>query len=154
MSGHGSLSGEEVAQLRDAFSLFDKNGTGQITKDDMGEVMRSLGLSPTESELQDMINEVDIDKSGAIDFSEFLKMMTIKTSESDQMTELREVFKVFDHDQSGTISISELRSVMKSLGENLSDAEIDDMMKAADKDASGTIDFDEFVELMIGDAKR
>ena len=43
-------------------------GIGVITAKELGEVMRSLGQNPTDSELQDMINEVDHDESGAVDF--------------------------------------------------------------------------------------
>lgn len=42
--------------------------TGQITTKELGTVMRSLGQNPSESELQDMINEVDADNNGTIDF--------------------------------------------------------------------------------------
>lgn len=41
---------------------------GQITTKELGTVMRSLGQNPSESELQDMINEVDADNNGTIDF--------------------------------------------------------------------------------------
>jgi calmodulin len=54
--------------------------------------------------------------------------------------ETRAAFNVFDKDGSGTISAEELRQVMKSLGENLTDAEIDEMIAEADKDRNGTID--------------
>ena len=50
-----------IIDFREAFSLFDKDGDGTITTGELGIVMRSLGQSPTEAELQDMINEVDID---------------------------------------------------------------------------------------------
>jgi calmodulin len=78
------------AEFREAFSLFDKglsaiylpttsthrilliDGDGVITTKELGDVMRSLGQKPTESDLQDMINEVDADGSGTIDFNEFL----------------------------------------------------------------------------------
>ena len=55
--------------------------------------MRSLGQNPTEAELQDMINEVDADGNGTIDFPEFLTMMARKMKESDSEEELREAFK-------------------------------------------------------------
>ena len=67
-------------------------------------------------------------------------MMTRVTKEEDTDEELRRAFQVFDHDNSGTISTEELRSVLKSIGEDPSDAEIDEMMVQVDTDGSGTID--------------
>ncbi len=48
-------------EFREAFSLFDKDGDGTISSKELGTVMRSLGQNPTETELNDMINEVDAD---------------------------------------------------------------------------------------------
>ena len=64
------LTEEQIAEFKEAFSLFDKDGDGTITTKELGTVMRSLGQNPTEAELQDMINEVDADGSGTIDFPE------------------------------------------------------------------------------------
>ena len=58
--------------------------------------MRSLGQNPTEAELQDMINEVDADGNGTIDFPEFLTMMARKMRDTDSEEEIKEAFKVFD----------------------------------------------------------
>ena len=69
------LTEEQIAEFKEAFSLFDKDGDGTITTKELGTVMRSLGQNPTEAELQDMINEVDADGNGTIDFPEFLTMM-------------------------------------------------------------------------------
>uniref|UniRef100_G1LPN4 EF-hand domain-containing protein n=1 Tax=Ailuropoda melanoleuca TaxID=9646 RepID=G1LPN4_AILME len=57
------LTEEQIAEFKEAFSLFDKDGDGTITTKELGTVMRSLGQNPTEAELQDMINEVDADGS-------------------------------------------------------------------------------------------
>lgn len=67
-------------------------------------------------------------------------MMARKGTGGDPEKELREAFKVFDRDGTGTISRDELKAVMKSLGENLTEDEIDEMLKLADKDGDGTID--------------
>lgn len=67
-------------------------------------------------------------------------MMARSVKEGDTEQELRNAFGVFDKDNSGTISASELRQVLASLGENLTDEELDDMLKMADKNGDGTID--------------
>lgn len=74
--------------------------------------MRSLGQNPTEAELQDMINEVDADGNGTIDFPEFLTMMARKMKDTDSAEEIKEAFKVFDKDGNGYISAAELRHIM------------------------------------------
>lgn len=129
--------------------------------------MRSLGQNPSESELQDMINEVDADSNGTIDFpgaslslaltfptaltgpKEFLTMMARKMKDTDSEEEIREAFKVFDRDNNGFISAAELRHVMTSIGEKLTDDEVDEMIREADQDGDGRIDYNEFVQLMM-----
>ena len=72
-------------------------------------MMRSLGQNPTEAELQDMINEVDADGNGTIDFPEFCTLMARKMKDTDSEEELKEAFRVFDKDGNGFISAAELR---------------------------------------------
>lgn len=73
------LTEERITVLKEAFSLFDKNGNGTIAAKELGTVMRYLGQNPTEAELADMINEVDND---IICFPEFLTLMVGKTNRS------------------------------------------------------------------------
>ena len=111
--------------------------------------MRSLGQTPTEAELHDMINEVDNDGSGTIDFAEFLSLMSKKMKDADSEEGLMAAFKVFDKDGNGFISAAELRHVMTNLGEKLTEEEVEEMIKEADFDGDGQVNYDEFVKMMI-----
>lgn len=147
------LHDDQICEFREAFSLFDKDGDGTITTLELGTVMKSLGQQPSESELQDMINEVDADGSGTIDFNEFLEMMTKHMKESDCEQELREAFKVFDKNGDGMISAEELKTVMHNLGEALTDEEITQMIQEADENSDGHVDYEEFVKMMSSGSK-
>ena len=125
---------EQIAKVKNTFSLYDKDGNGTITTKELGTVMRSLGQNPTEAELQDMINEVDADGNGTIDFPEFLTMMARKMKDTDSEEEIKEAFRVFDKDGNGFISAAELRHVMNNLNEKLTDEEVDEMIREADID--------------------
>ncbi|KRX88755.1 Calmodulin [Trichinella pseudospiralis] len=131
------LADEQIAEFQEAFNLFDKDGDGKITSQELGIVMRSLGQRPTESELRDMVNEVDEDGNGTIEFDEFLQMMSRKMKDSDSEQELKEAFQVFDKDKDGFISAAELHYVMTNLGEKLTDEEVQEMIREADLDGDG-----------------
>ncbi|KAL2167127.1 hypothetical protein VTG60DRAFT_1681 [Thermothelomyces hinnuleus] len=146
--GAHKLQPDQIAQYKQVFEIFDKDGTGDITADELGQVMRELGLNPSEAELRDLVSEVDINNDGVISFEEFLALMSQTVKEVDTEQELLNAFKVFDKDGSGTISSDELRNVLKSLGENLTDQELDEMIKLADRNGDGTIDYHEFASIM------
>ena len=67
-------------------------------------------------------------------------MMARKMKDTDSEEEIREAFKVFDRDNNGFISATELRHVMTSIGEKLTDDEVDEMIREADQDGDGRID--------------
>ena len=142
------LTEEQIAEFKEAFSLFDKDGNNTITTAELSSVMRSLGQNPTIEEIKDMISGVDADGNGTIDFSEFLVMMAGNRNDTDSESELRDAFRVFDKDGSGFISFAELKQVMVSLGEKMTDAEVNEMIRDTDQDGNGQVNYEEFVAMM------
>ena len=97
-----------------------------------------------------MINEVDSDGSGTIDFPEFLTLMSQKMRDTDSEQEILVAFSAFDKDGKGYLSSGDLRHAMSNFGEKLTDEEIDDMIHEADMDDDGKINYNEFVNAMMG----
>jgi calmodulin len=148
------LSGEQIAEFREAFALFDKDGDDSITTKELGTVMRSLGQNPTEAELDAMIQEVDQDGSGTIEFTEFLTLMAKKMRDSDSEEEITEAFRVFDKDGNGKIGTAELRDVIRNVGEDLdlSDLELENMLDYLERtagDGNGVIHYGRFVRKLM-----
>ncbi|MES1922360.1 calmodulin-like 3 [Bonamia ostreae] len=139
---------KKVDEIKEAFELFDKNGDGTISALELGQVLRSLGQNPTESELNDMISEFDSNGKGNIDFEDFKRIISTHKSEFSAKSNVKEAFKAFDKDGNGFISLEELKSAMESLGEKVTKEELQEMVKIADKNNDGKIDYEEFVEIM------
>ncbi|ODQ62506.1 hypothetical protein WICANDRAFT_76673 [Wickerhamomyces anomalus NRRL Y-366-8] len=141
------LTEEQIAEFKEAFALFDKDQDGRISGTELSTVMRSLGFCPSESEVTDMMNEIDVNGDHQIEFSEFLALMSrqLKTNDSEQ--ELLEAFKVFDKNGDGVISAAELKHVLTSIGEKLTDKEVDQMINEI-SDGSGEIDIKQFAALL------
>lgn len=91
---------------------------------------------------------LDADGNGAIDFPEFLALMSKNLDDCDPEDILRESFKVFDRDGSGFIGVAELDRVFKLLGQDFKDYEIEAMVKAADADGDGLVGYDDFMTMM------
>ncbi|KAF8332756.1 uncharacterized protein EI90DRAFT_3054282 [Cantharellus anzutake] len=113
------LSKEQKSEFREAFSLFDKDDDGAITTGELGSVMRSLGLNPTEAELLAMIREAGVDSNKTIDFLEFLGMMARKMKDIDSESEARKVFEVFaEMPNKDYLTAAELEEVASRFGDD------------------------------------
>ena len=142
------LTEEQKQEIKEAFDLFDTDGSGNIDQKELKVAMRALGFEPKREEIKKLISEVDKDGTGVIDFPEFLDMMTQKMAERDPREEMVKAFRLFDDDETGKISFKNLKRVAKELGENMSDEEIQEMIDEADRDGDGEIGEEEFMRIM------
>merc|ERR1711934_39833 len=143
-------SEEDKAGFRKNFNLFDKKRTGSIPIADMGTVLRSLGQNPTEAELAALVEEVDKDKSGTIEFDEFVDLMARTNKTQEQMEEeIKNAFLTFDADGSGFIDREELVNVLTTMGDPVDEETINGMIAEADLDGDGKINYAEFTKIML-----
>merc|ERR1712022_81820 len=134
MAKHG-LTQDQVEEIKEAFDLFDTDGSGSIDVNELKVAMKALGM--------------DADGDGTIDFDEFLAMMTARKQGEDTREDLLKVFKLFDDDKTGTVSFKNLKRVCQELGENMTDDELKEMMDWADKDGDGVLNEDEFINAVM-----
>eukprot|EP00500_Bicosoecida_sp_ms1_P000410 CAMPEP_0203809062 /NCGR_PEP_ID=MMETSP0115-20131106/2023_1 /ASSEMBLY_ACC=CAM_ASM_000227 /TAXON_ID=33651 /ORGANISM="Bicosoecid sp, Strain ms1" /LENGTH=216 /DNA_ID=CAMNT_0050717775 /DNA_START=21 /DNA_END=672 /DNA_ORIENTATION=+ len=142
------LSEEEIEEIKEAFNLFDTDGSGTIDPKELKAAMQSLGFEAKNATIYQMIGDIDKDGSGSIDFEEFLDMMTAKMSDKDSRADIMKVFNLFDDDQTGKITLRNLKRVAKELGETMTEAELVEMIERADTDQDGEISPDEFYVIM------
>ncbi len=84
-----------------------------------------------------------------MDFDTFQGLMSGKLRTRDPRDEAVKAFKLFDDDETGTISLKNLRRVAKELGENMTDDELQEMIDFCDKDGRGEILLDDFIGILM-----
>jgi len=146
------LSKSDVEDLRLYFKGLDKNSDGTISKqelvDGLSEVSRTIpGMNTKELGL--LMDSIDSDGSGSIDYTEFLAAaLDRKTYQKRDV--MWAAFRTLDVDGSGKIEKSELKTLLESTGQtDVSDKKIADMMNEADKDKDGKLDFEEFMAMIL-----
>ncbi|XP_062932696.1 centrin-1 [Cynocephalus volans] len=142
------LTETQKQEVREAFDLFDADGSGKIDVKELKVAVRALGFEPGKEEMKKMISEVDKEGTGKIGFNDFLAVVTHKMAEKDTKEEILKAFKLFDDDETGKISFKNLKRVANELGENLTDEELQEMIDEADLDGDGEVNEDEFLRIM------
>jgi len=146
--GEGGADGGATAEIKEAFDLFDTDGSGTIDAKELKVAMRALGFEPKKEEIKKMISEVDRDNTGTITFHDFMELMTVKMSEKDSREEILKAFRLFDDDSTGKISFRNLKRVARELGETITDEELQEMIDEADRDGDGEVNEEEFLRIM------
>ena len=147
------LTEDEVLEIKEAFDLFDTDGSGTISTEELRKALQNLGIDARNQTLLNMMADLDKDRSGAIDFDEFISMMTAQMSDTDSREDLRKVYNLFLGDDAGSrtnnkIQLQHLKRVARELNEAMSDEELMEMITRADLDRDGAVDFEEFYAIM------
>merc|ERR1712205_238614 len=111
----GSLTDEQVEEVREVFGLFDADQSGAIDCRELKGAMRALGFEVKNEELIKMVSDIDTDGNGTVEFKEFMGMMTGKMGEKDSREDIVKVFKMFDDDSTNKISFPTSPAWLRSL---------------------------------------
>lgn len=139
---------DQIAEFQEAFQIFDNKGDGKIHVSQVGDVLRALGQNPTESDVKKVCQQHRPDER--INFEVFLPILqTIsKSRPADTAEDFIEGLRHFDKDGNGYISSAELRHLLTTLGEKLSDEEVEQLL-TGHEDSQGNVNYEEFVHSVI-----
>jgi len=140
----GQLNDSETKTLRETFTAFDADGNGKLTRDELQQGLEQVGLARTDSQLNALVDAVDDDGSGVIDYTEFIAA-SINGSKAVNRDVCWTAFSLFDRDGDGEITLSEITQV---LDQGRPRAKSEDLMRRLDSNKDGCIDFNEFLQMM------
>ena len=123
------LTEDEIEEIREAFNLFDTDGSGKIDPKELKAAMQSLGFENKNPTIYQMI--ADLEKEGQdIDFDQFLDAITSKLGDKETRNGINKIFDLFAENQE-TITLNNLKRVAKELGETMSAEELQEMLERA-----------------------
>uniref|UniRef100_A0A0E0K249 EF-hand domain-containing protein n=1 Tax=Oryza punctata TaxID=4537 RepID=A0A0E0K249_ORYPU len=153
---------DQQAELRRVFELFDRDGDGRITREELTESLERLGMPVHGEELAATIARIDANGDGCVDMDEFTELyesvMRVGGGDGDAVdveeASMREAFDVFDRNGDGFITVDELGAVLASLGikQGRTTEDCGRMIGQVDRDGDGRVDFLEFKQMMRGGA--
>lgn len=145
------LSSDEVEEIKQAFDLFDTNGTGKIDPKELKAAMQSLGFDSKNPTIYSLIADLDTpeaERNGGINFDDFVDAINQKLGDKESKEGIRRIFDLFiDDPNADTITLSSLKKIAKELGENMTDEELKDMLERASQNGV-ELTFEEFYDIM------
>ncbi len=149
LARRAELSTEQQDEIREAFELFDTEGSGAVERRDLRILLRALGFEPRRDQIMRILTQAGVGpRVTRIQFREFLAVMAHLINEKEIREEMIKAFNLFDVDGTGKITIENLRHVADQLGEKMTDAELREMIEEADLDKDGAVSASEFLRIM------
>ena len=124
------LTEEEIEEIREAFSMFDTDGSGKIDPKELKAAMHSLGFEKKSPTVYEMICDLE-ERGSEVDFEEFLDAISSKLGNRETRDGIDRIFDLFDDDKTGSINLNNLKRVAKELGETMTVDELREMLSRA-----------------------
>merc|ERR1711907_448200 len=92
--GAGDLTVQQKQEIKEAFDLFDTDGSGSIDANELKTAMRALGFAPKKEEISKMLSDLDTDGNGTVEYEEFEGLMAGKMGKQNAKEEVLKVFAI------------------------------------------------------------
>ena len=140
---------DQIQEFKEAFNMIDQNRDGFIDKEDLHDMLASLGKDPTDEYLEAMMNEAP----GAINFTMFLTLFGERLQGTDPEDVIKNAFGCFDEENNGVLHEDRLRELLTTMGDRFTDEEVDEMYREAPI-KNGMFDYLEFTRILKHGAKE
>ena len=143
-----NVSDDQMAEFRDAFTLFDRVGDGFIDGDQIEDMLRSMGLNPLGSDLKQVRDDF---KDKRVTFEDWLSVyMQFRSKPEPIREDFIEGFKCYDRDGTGTIDGASLRGLLCFRGDSrLGEAEADELLGPLEDTKKGMINYEELIRVVM-----
>ncbi|OMJ78759.1 hypothetical protein SteCoe_21372 [Stentor coeruleus] len=142
------FSRKDVLDIKQAFDMFDRDNTGTISPSDMKLYLKKQGLESENPTVFHMINNLKTDDLEKVNFGEFLDLLASEGVDYNSVEEIQKLFSIFDVDKTGFIELSNLRRIVKEVGEALEEADIIELLRKSDLDGDGRVNFQDLYNIM------
>ena len=144
-----NISENKIKEYKSVFDLNDNNKDGNVTLDELANILKAINISSSDEEIKEIIMELELEGNDEINFENFVSIINRRDKDVDNEEEVIKAFKFFDKEGNGLININELKNIMLSVGKNISEEELNDMLKEADIDMDGYINYEEFIRSLL-----
>ena len=138
---------EQITEFQKTFLLFDKDNKGFITELELYNAMKAMGDTPDKQEVKQMVQEIDEDGNGEVDFDEFLLLMNkVVNNNQDDYDIVMKAFECFDYKAIGEIEMGQLKKTLTLFGEKLTEDEVDEMIKECEYEGYLRVNYKKLIE--------
>uniref|UniRef100_A0A3P8Y3E6 Myosin, light chain 12, genome duplicate 1 n=1 Tax=Esox lucius TaxID=8010 RepID=A0A3P8Y3E6_ESOLU len=136
----------QIQEFKEAFNMIDQNRDGFVDKEDLHDMLASLGKNPTDEYLEAMMTEAP----GPINFTMFLTMFGEKLNGTDPEDVIRNAFACFDEEGTGVIQEEYLRELLTTMGDRFTDEEVDELFREAPIDKKSNFNYLDHLAACLG----
>ena len=140
---------QDKENYKKIFEMYDSNKDGNVNSLELANILKAIDINASDEEIKDIIAELDLEGNGEINFENFVSIVKRREKDVDNEEEVLNAFKLFDKEGNGLININELKHIMLTVGNNISETELNDLLKEADTDNDGYINYEEFIRSLL-----